>query len=149
MGRRAERRIPPREDVQLAIEAKLFRALGDPTRLRVLELILERERSVSELVDLTEVPQGRVSSHLACLRWCGLVTSRQEGRRVFYRVADERVRGLIATTRSLAKDNASAIFACDWTPDSPAKLTLKPPARPQSGEPRTRREGTRKRASAG
>lgn len=140
MARSRRSGVPPRNDVRLAVEAKLFRALGDPTRLRVLELLLERERSVSELQELTGVPQGRLSSHLSCLRWCGLAASTQDGRRMVYRVVDDRVRDLIRLTRALATDNASAIFTCDWVPDGvPTKLTLRPPARQPSDEvPRTR-----------
>ncbi len=58
-------------DVQVELTAKLFRGLGDPNRLQILECLVEKERNVGELVDLLGAPQGRVSNHLACLRWCG------------------------------------------------------------------------------
>lgn len=97
---------------ETVLVAKLFRALGDPTRLRILEAVMDLEKNVSELVDITGAPQGRVSTHLACLRWCGYVRTRQEGRQVFYRVADRRVPGLIALAKSLLKDNERRILAC-------------------------------------
>jgi len=62
------------------LTAKFFRALEDPTRLRILRLLLEGERTVSELVAQLGAPQGRVSSHLACLRWRGYVQVRRQGR---------------------------------------------------------------------
>jgi DNA-binding transcriptional ArsR family regulator len=96
----------------LVLTAKFFRALGDPTRLRILNAIMERERHVSELVDLTGAPQGRVSSHLACLRWCGYVAARREGRRAYYRVTDPRVRRLITLASALVRDNAQRIRQC-------------------------------------
>lgn len=92
--------------------AKLFRGLGDPTRLRILSLLEERERTVAELVQELGSPQGRVSSHLACLRWCGLVEVRREGRRAFYRLGDPRVRHMLALARSFLQDNAERIDLC-------------------------------------
>jgi DNA-binding transcriptional ArsR family regulator len=97
------------DDVLLA---KFFRALGDPTRLAILEAVLDQEKHVTALVELTGAPQGRVSSHLACLRWCGYVTTRQEGRRVYYRVADRRVRRLLELARELVADNCERIRTC-------------------------------------
>ncbi len=94
------------------LTAKFFRALGDPTRLRILQLVLDEEKNVTQLVQLTGSPQGRVSSHLACLRWCGYVTTRREGRRVYYRVADPRVRELLAVVASLVRDHTDRIRSC-------------------------------------
>lgn len=97
------------EDLLLA---KFFRALGDPTRLKILEAVMDREKNVTALVELTGAPQGRVSSHLACLRWCGYVTTRQEGRRVFYRVSDRRVARLLAIAKEVVADNCERIQSC-------------------------------------
>lgn len=93
--------------------AKYFRGLGDPTRLRILELLdAESELGVGELVGRLALPQATVSTHLACLRWCGFVATRREGRAVIYRVADERVRALIALAHDLLGDNAEHVAAC-------------------------------------
>lgn len=92
--------------------AKFFRALGDPTRLKLLQILLEGEKRVGELVALTDSPQGRVSSHLACLRWCGYVATRREGRNVYYRVEDARVRTLLELAGSLVRDHTDRIRSC-------------------------------------
>jgi len=92
--------------------AKYFRVLGDRTRLRVLELVAVRERSVGELVELIGEPQSNVSNHLACLRWCGFVATRREHRTVHYRLADERVTAVIDLGRGLLHENAEHIAAC-------------------------------------
>ena len=94
------------------VEAKLFRGLGDPTRLRILTMLQERERSVREMVEEIGSFQGRVSSHLACLRWCGLVEVRREGRHSFYRLSDPRVRQMLDLARSFLDDNAERIEIC-------------------------------------
>jgi DNA-binding transcriptional ArsR family regulator len=87
------------------ILAKYFRGFGDPTRLRILGLLRKEERSVGELVKALGQPQPKVSNHLACLRWCGFVTAERRGKRVFYRLSDERVAAVIDTTLALLQDN--------------------------------------------
>lgn len=102
----------PAEPSQVDLVAKYFRTLGDPTRLRILELISEQERSVGEIVETLELQQSKVSNHLACLRWCGFVSTRREHRTVYYRAADPRVAALVATGRALLADNAEHVAAC-------------------------------------
>ena len=76
--------------------AKYFRGLGDPSRLRILELLHgEGELSVGALVERLGLPQPKVSNHLACLRWCGFIEARREGRTVYNRIADPRVAAML------------------------------------------------------
>lgn len=103
--------------------AKFFRALGDPTRLRLLEFLLDGEHTVSECVQQVAVSQGRVSAHLACLADCGYVQVRRAGRYAYYRVADPRVADLVVLARSLAADNAAALSACPRIDDPNPQLT--------------------------
>jgi DNA-binding transcriptional ArsR family regulator len=102
----------PAAPVENDLLAKYFRVLGDPTRLRILDLVAERERCVGELADLLGEPQPKVSNHLACLRWCGFVATRREHRTVYYRVADERVAAVVALGRELLRDNEEHVVAC-------------------------------------
>ena len=92
--------------------AKYFRVLGDRTRLRILELVADEERSVGELVQLLGEPQSKVSNHLACLRWCGFVATRREHRTIHYRLADARVAAIVELGRALLRDNAEHVAAC-------------------------------------
>lgn len=99
--------------------ARYFRALGDPTRLRIIEALLERERTVSELVRVVGAPQSRVSNHLACLKWCRFAEAERRGRQVVYRVTDRGVRDLIEVARSLAGEYCEHLASCkrigpDW-----------------------------------
>jgi ArsR family transcriptional regulator, cadmium/lead-responsive transcriptional repressor len=102
----------PDSPAEADLLAKYFRVLGDRTRLGVLELVAERERSVGELAALLGEPQPKVSNHLACLRWCGFVVTRREHRTVHYRLADERVAAVIELGRQLLHNNAEHIAAC-------------------------------------
>jgi DNA-binding transcriptional ArsR family regulator len=93
--------------------AKYFRALGDETRVRILRLLEQRgELGVGTLTDELGLAQPNVSNHLACLRWCGFVTARREGRRVLYAIGDERVHALLAMSQSLLADNAEHVASC-------------------------------------
>ena len=99
--------------------ARYFRVLGDPTRLRILEALLQGERTVSELVELVGAPQSRVSNHLACLKWCRVAESERRGRNVVYRVSDPRVRGLLRRAGELAAEHCDHLATCrrigpDW-----------------------------------
>ena len=103
----------PAAPVETDLVAKYFRALGDPTRLRILLLLRgDGELSVGELVTRLGVSQPKISNHLACLRWCGFVETRREHRVVYYRIADERVEGLLELAQSLLADNDDHVAAC-------------------------------------
>src|SRR5438876_9809895 len=96
----------PDAPVEADLVAKYFRGLGDPTRVRILELLHdEGELSVGELVERLGVPQPKVSNHLACLRWCGFIDARREHRVVYNRIADKRVVKMLALAQALLDDN--------------------------------------------
>lgn len=102
----------PLSDTELV--ARLFRVLGDATRLRILDLLLaEGELHQMEIVRRLGVAQSRVSDHVACLVWCGFVVpARTEGRRTYYGVADERVSELVERGRGFLESNAAEIACC-------------------------------------
>jgi len=91
---------------------KFFKGLGDPTRIRIVEALLEKERNVSEVIKLLNTPQSNISNHLACLKWCGYITSRKEGTSVYYQITDERVRKIVALAREIIADHAENLYAC-------------------------------------
>jgi DNA-binding transcriptional ArsR family regulator len=92
--------------------ARLFRVFGDPTRVRIAEALLERERTVSELVQITGAPQSRVSNHLACLKWCRVVEAERRGRQVVYRVTDPRIRQLLDAAVEIAMEHCDHLATC-------------------------------------
>jgi DNA-binding transcriptional ArsR family regulator len=101
------------QPLETELVAKYFRGLGEPTRLRIVELLLVNEElSVGELVKQLAEPQPKVSNHLACLRWCGFVTTRREHRTVYYRVSDKRVAAIVGLAHELLADNEEHVAAC-------------------------------------
>jgi ArsR family transcriptional regulator, arsenate/arsenite/antimonite-responsive transcriptional repressor len=78
--------MPISDDQARAIAAYRFRALGDETRLRILEMLVSGECSVTELTARVDVGQSLMSHHLRILREAGLVTDRRNGRWVYYTI---------------------------------------------------------------
>ena len=92
--------------------AKLFRTLGDATRLKIVRLLLECPRYQKDLVAVVGLSQAQVSQHLACLTWCGLVEAERRGRLVQYRISDSRVGAIVDQAHTLLEDNEAEIAAC-------------------------------------
>jgi len=107
----------PDQFTETELVAKYFRGLGNPTRLRILELVGEKERSVGELAAIIGEAQPKISNHLACLRWCGYVTTRRDHRTIHYRQADQRVATIITLAHQLLQENADHVAACCRIPD--------------------------------
>jgi ArsR family transcriptional regulator len=83
------------------VKAELFKALGHPARVRVLEVLAEGERSVSELQPLVGIELSHLSQQLAVLRRAGLVTTRREGTSVVYALGDPLLAELLAVAKRL------------------------------------------------
>lgn len=96
----------------IEIQAKLFRGFSDPSRLSILDALREGAVTVSEIVEATGLSQPNVSNHLACLRDCGLVTSEQQGRFVYYELSDKRVEKLLMLADELLADVAKGVYEC-------------------------------------
>lgn len=78
-------------DKMLALVARRFRTLGEPLRLRILQLLQRGELTVGELVDSLDGNQPNVSKHLAILHDAGLVSRRRDGTSVLYAISDPMV----------------------------------------------------------
>ncbi len=91
--------VEVQSDVEVA--AQLFRGMGDPTRLAILTELLAGERRVVDLVEAVGSSQSNVSGHLSCLKECGLVVDRPQGRSVHYRLATTAVVDLLRQAETL------------------------------------------------
>ncbi len=81
------------------IKAELFKALGHPARIRILELLVEGERSVGEMQPSVGIELSHLSQQLAVLRRAGLVTHRKSGTTVLYALRDPAVIDLLAAAK--------------------------------------------------
>lgn len=92
--------------------AALFRGLADPTRLRILLELQAGERRVVDLMQRLGLPQSTVSTHVACLRDCGLVDSRAEGRQSFYRLAVPELRDVMDAAEAVLARTGGVVALC-------------------------------------
>ncbi len=83
------------------VKAELFKALAHPARVRVLEVLVEGERTVGEIQPLVGIEASHLSQQLGVLRRAGLVTSRREGSAVIYALRDPLVADLLAAAKAL------------------------------------------------
>ncbi|MER5204729.1 metalloregulator ArsR/SmtB family transcription factor [Streptomyces sp. NPDC002825] len=83
------------------LKAEFFKTLGHPVRIRVLELLSQREHGVSEMLSEVGVEPAHLSQQLAVLRRSNLVVARREGSTVYYSLTDPQVAELLAVARSI------------------------------------------------
>jgi ArsR family transcriptional regulator, arsenate/arsenite/antimonite-responsive transcriptional repressor len=96
-----------RSDKMIPLD-QVFRALADPTRLRLLNLMGDQELCVCFFVEVLNAPQPKISRHLAYLRRAGIVASRRDGKWMHYRVtipADQHAAAILRTTLDSLRQN--------------------------------------------
>ncbi len=86
------------------VKAELFKALAHPARIRALEVLVDGERSVSEMQPLVGIESSHLSQQLAVLRRAGLVSTRRVGTSVVYAISNPAVAELLAAARRVLLD---------------------------------------------
>lgn len=90
------------------LHAQVCSIMANPKRLELIELLSQGERSVEELTQAMKVPKANVSQHLALLRHYNIVTTRKEGLRVFYKIANPKVIQACRLMREVTLEQLSA-----------------------------------------
>jgi ArsR family transcriptional regulator, cadmium/lead-responsive transcriptional repressor len=98
--------------MMLAPAVALFRSLGDETRLRIVARLAADEARVVDLTGELGLAQSTVSKHLACLRDCGLVDYRVEGRQSFYALTRPELLELLAAAEGVLAATGAAVALC-------------------------------------
>lgn len=101
-----------KNEQQLHLEAKLFKGLSDPSRLAILESLQEKSKTVSEIVDQTQLSQPSVSMHLSCLLGCGLVRNRKEGRNSYYEISGNEIKTVISAAQKIITQHSKEMYEC-------------------------------------
>jgi ArsR family transcriptional regulator len=83
------------------VKAEFFKTLGHPARIRVLELLSQRDHAVAEMLPQVGIEPAHLSQQLAVLRRANLVTSRKEGSAVYYSLTSPQVAELLAVARQI------------------------------------------------
>ena len=112
-----------RSDPVYVVKAQLFRVLGHPLRIRILELLRDGERTVGDLQAELQLDSSGTSQHLAALRQQGVLDSRRAGTSVYYRIRDPRVSQLLAVAKQIltsALSDSHALLS-DLADDAPPR----------------------------
>ena len=83
------------------LKAEFFKTLGHPARIRILELLADRERSVAELMPQLGLESSHLSQQLAVLRKAGMVVARKQGNNVMYSMASKDIAELLLLARKV------------------------------------------------
>lgn len=81
-------------------EVDIFKALADPTRLRILETIKNKERCICEIIPATGKSQPNVSQHLKILKNAGLIEERKEGNKIFLKESNKKIHEIIRLAKN-------------------------------------------------
>ncbi|MDQ8738396.1 metalloregulator ArsR/SmtB family transcription factor [Paenibacillus sp. LHD-38] len=98
---------------QCDVKAKFMRGFSDKTRLQILELIKDEEKTVSQIVDQIKGNQSNISQHLACLKGCGIIVSRQEGKFIYYSLRNDQIGHLLNVMNDVFNQVENEVAACE------------------------------------
>lgn len=104
--------VPAKSCGLLDPAAALFHSLSDPTRLAIVQRMTAGEVRVRDLVSELGLAQSTVSGHVACLRGCGLVQGRAQGRSVYYSLTRPELLDMLATAEVLLAATGNAVSLC-------------------------------------
>lgn len=121
MGRPAIIELEPVSLSDEDLVARIFRGLGDPSRIRILQFLLDGPRSQKEIVAEVGLSQGRVSQHLTCLVWCGYLESERHGRAIEYKIANARVASLLDLGTGFLNSTSGDIGSCRIVAHGPSR----------------------------
>lgn len=95
------------------VRAKFLRGFSDKTRLQILDSLRGGEKSVSQIVTEVEGNQSNISQHLACLKGCGIIQSRQEGKYSYYALKSDSIHELLDLIDHVYLQVGDAVAACE------------------------------------
>ncbi|TFJ94377.1 ArsR/SmtB family transcription factor [Lentibacillus salicampi] len=95
------------------MKVKFLHGFSHKTRIQILECIKEEEKTVSQIVEDIQGNQSNISQHLACLKGCGIIVGRQEGKYVYYGLRNQQVRELLTMFDVVLEDVESDVATCE------------------------------------
>jgi len=97
----------------LDVKTKFIQGFADKTRLRILSCLMDGEKTVSEIVEHIQGNQSNVSQHLSCLKGCGIIKGRQEGKYVHYSLRSDQIKALLTMFDTVFEEVQNEVASCD------------------------------------
>jgi DNA-binding transcriptional ArsR family regulator len=104
--------IKQKQHLQFSALAALLHSFSDPTRLSIIYMLSENEARVADLVDQLGFAQSTISAHISCLKECGLVEGRHEGRQIFYNLTSPNISYLLHDAELILEQTDQAVMSC-------------------------------------
>ncbi|TFB13298.1 ArsR family transcriptional regulator [Filobacillus milosensis] len=95
------------------LKVEFLHGFSHKTRIQILECIKDKEKTVSEIVNEIDGNQSNISQHLACLKGCGIIVGRQEGKYVYYGLRNQQIRELLNMFDSVLNDIEDDVATCE------------------------------------
>ncbi|MCM3388310.1 ArsR/SmtB family transcription factor [Ureibacillus chungkukjangi] len=95
------------------MKMKLIHGFSNKTRIQILECIKEEEKTVNQIVEEIKGSQSNISQHLACLKGCGIIVGRNEGRYMYYSLRNQHIRDLLSMFDVVLEDVENDVACCD------------------------------------
>ncbi|WP_438824352.1 ArsR/SmtB family transcription factor [Bacillus sp. JJ1533] len=94
------------------MKVKLIHGFSNKTRIQILESIKDQEKTVSQIVEEINGNQSNISQHLACLKGCGIIVGRNEGKFIYYSLRNQHIRDLLLMFDVVLEDVENNVASC-------------------------------------
>ncbi|MFZ0443286.1 MAG: metalloregulator ArsR/SmtB family transcription factor [Bacillus sp. (in: firmicutes)] len=101
------------QNIDIDMKVKLIHGFSNKTRIQILESIKDQEKTVSQIVEETKGTQSNISQHLACLKGCGIIVGRNEGKYSYYSLRNQHIRDLLTMFDVVLKDVENDVACCE------------------------------------
>ncbi|GGE55872.1 transcriptional regulator [Pullulanibacillus camelliae] len=101
------------QTADMGMKVKFLQGFSHKVRIQILECIKQEEKTVSQIVNELNGNQSNISQHLACLKGCGLIVGRQEGKYVFYSLRNQHVRDLLDMFDVVLEEVENDVACCE------------------------------------
>ncbi|WP_438823937.1 ArsR/SmtB family transcription factor [Bacillus sp. JJ1566] len=95
------------------MKVKLIHGFSNKTRIQILESIKDQEKTVSQIVEEINGNQSNISQHLACLKGCGIIVGRNEGKYCYYSLRNQHIRDLLSMFDVVLGDVENDVACCE------------------------------------
>lgn len=102
---------------QFDTKVQFLHGFSHKTRVEILDFLKSGEKTVSEMIKIINESQSSISQHLACLRGCGIIIGRQEGKYMYYRLRNKKIHQLLDMFEEVLKDVDEDVRTCNHVID--------------------------------
>jgi DNA-binding transcriptional ArsR family regulator len=100
------------KEIDMETKVKFLQGFAHKIRIQILDCIKEEEKTVSQIINDVEGSQSSISQHISCLKGCGLIVGRQEGKYIYYSLSNQKVRDLLTMFDEVLEEVQDDVACC-------------------------------------